>query len=157
MNNTTNELLSYKGYSANVNYSIEDMVFHGRLTEISDLVTFEAKDLGHIQDEFHKAVDDYIKQLNKHNKKLKRDTVIVTWVKRNYRNCLYVEVLDRKELVAEMYEKEEQGVLMYYYGSDLTQLGPLEKTTNLNVIVHNPEIFGKKCCKTHLTHSQKVN
>ena len=50
-------------------------------------------------------MDDYIKQLNKHNKKLKRDTVIVTWVKRNYRNCLYVEVLDRKELVAEMYEK----------------------------------------------------
>jgi len=54
-------ILEYKGYIATLNYSCEDKVFYGKLEMIDDLVTFEAESAVDLEDNFHKAVDDYIK------------------------------------------------------------------------------------------------
>lgn len=52
--------LKYKGYLANVDYSVDDKVFYGKLWGINDLVDFMADKASDIEEEFHKAVDDYI-------------------------------------------------------------------------------------------------
>lgn len=54
-------VLEYKGYSAAVEYSVEDKVLHGKIDGINDLVDFCSEDVSSIEDEFHKAVDDYLK------------------------------------------------------------------------------------------------
>ena len=50
----------YKGYTAKVQYSEDEKIYHGRIEGIDDLVTFESSDKEKIIDEFHAAVDDYL-------------------------------------------------------------------------------------------------
>lgn len=52
--------MTYKGYSARPEYSAEDGVFFGRLLGINDLVNFESANAEGLEEEFHKAVDDYL-------------------------------------------------------------------------------------------------
>lgn len=52
--------MTYKGYSARPEYSAEDGVFFGRLLGINDLVNFESENVEDLEEEFHKAVDDYL-------------------------------------------------------------------------------------------------
>lgn len=52
--------LTYKGYVAEVHYSEEDKVLFGKIEGISDLVNFESESAKDIEEEFHKAVDDYL-------------------------------------------------------------------------------------------------
>ena len=52
--------MTYKGYSARAEYSAEDVVFFGRLLGINDLVNFESANAEGLEEEFHKAVDDYL-------------------------------------------------------------------------------------------------
>lgn len=52
--------LQYKGYIANVNYSVNDKVLHGKIEGIDDLVTFESTSVEDIEKEFRDAVDDYL-------------------------------------------------------------------------------------------------
>ncbi|MCR5693832.1 MAG: type II toxin-antitoxin system HicB family antitoxin [Clostridia bacterium] len=52
--------LEYKGYFSNVEYSAEDGVLHGKIEGINDLVTFENESAAEIENEFRKAVDDYL-------------------------------------------------------------------------------------------------
>lgn len=56
----SNNLLRYKGYSAKPEYSAEDRIFYGRILGISDLVDFQSEEANDIENEFHKAVEDYI-------------------------------------------------------------------------------------------------
>lgn len=53
-------LLHYKGYSAKPEYLPDDKVFYGTILGIDDLVDFYTDDAKKIEDEFHKAVDDYL-------------------------------------------------------------------------------------------------
>ena len=53
-------LLEYKGYSTVIEYSAEDMVLHGKIEGINDLVTFESESAKDIEKEFQAAVDDYL-------------------------------------------------------------------------------------------------
>lgn len=55
-----NNLLSYKGYLARPEYSADDRIFYGTILGISDLVDFQSESARSIEDEFHKAVDDYL-------------------------------------------------------------------------------------------------
>ena len=57
--------LQYKGYYTNIAYSAEDMVLHGKIEGIDDLVTFESEQASEIGKEFHEAVDDYLAMLHK--------------------------------------------------------------------------------------------
>lgn len=54
------DVLSYKGYYGDVNYSSEDDVFHGKLIGISDLVTFEGNSVKELKKAFRDSVDDYL-------------------------------------------------------------------------------------------------
>ena len=56
----SNGLLRYRGYSAKPEYSAEDRIFYGRILGISDLVDFQFEEADDIENEFHKAVDDYL-------------------------------------------------------------------------------------------------
>ncbi len=59
MTSMTN-LLEYKGYYTRIEYSSEDKVLYGQIEGIRDLVNFECSDLGGVEREFHRAVDDYL-------------------------------------------------------------------------------------------------
>lgn len=52
--------MTYKGYSARAEYSAEDGVFFGRLLGINDMVNFESENAEGLEEEFHKAVGDYL-------------------------------------------------------------------------------------------------
>lgn len=56
----SNGLLRYRGYSAKPEYSAEDRIFYGRILGTSDLVDFQFEEADDIENEFHKAVDDYL-------------------------------------------------------------------------------------------------
>jgi predicted HicB family RNase H-like nuclease len=52
--------LSYKGFSAVVEFDADDMIFTGRLAGINDVVGFHADTVEALVEAFHEAVDDYV-------------------------------------------------------------------------------------------------
>jgi len=58
--NRINDVLEYKGYHTRVAFDSVSMVLHGKIEGINDLVTFESESVSEIENEFHKAVDDYL-------------------------------------------------------------------------------------------------
>ncbi|OEF95947.1 type II toxin-antitoxin system HicB family antitoxin [Desulfuribacillus alkaliarsenatis] len=55
-----NNLLSYKGYHARVEYSDADEVFFGLILGIEDSISFEADTVIKLKKAFQEAVDDYL-------------------------------------------------------------------------------------------------
>ena len=55
-----NNILEYKGYHTRVEYDSEDMLLRGKIEGISDFVNFESQSVETVEEEFHKAVDDYL-------------------------------------------------------------------------------------------------
>lgn len=53
-------ILHYKGYTTQVEYSAEDHILTGVIEGISDLINFEADTPGEVEAAFHEAVDDYL-------------------------------------------------------------------------------------------------
>ena len=53
-------VLTYKTYSARVEFDAEDKILHGRIAGIRDGVTFHASDVDELQRAFREAVDDYV-------------------------------------------------------------------------------------------------
>jgi len=54
-------IIEYNGYIGSIEYSPEDKCFFGKLEMIDDLVTFEATTADELEENFHNAVDEYIK------------------------------------------------------------------------------------------------
>ena len=52
--------MSYKGYSARIEYDDEDGIFTGRIAGIRDGVGFHAETVDGLREAFHEAVEDYI-------------------------------------------------------------------------------------------------
>lgn len=52
--------MSYKGYSARVEYDDEDGIFVGRIAGIRDGVGFHADSVAELREAFHDAVEDYL-------------------------------------------------------------------------------------------------
>lgn len=52
--------MSYKGYSARVEYDDEDGIFTGRIAGIRDAVGFHADSVAELREAFHEAVEDYL-------------------------------------------------------------------------------------------------
>lgn len=50
----------YKGYTGTVEFDEDDMVFHGRIVGIGDIVTFEAETAPDLVQAFRDSVDDYL-------------------------------------------------------------------------------------------------
>lgn len=55
-----NNVLEYKGYYTRIEYDTEGLVLRGKIEGINDLVTFECEDTKKVEEEFHKAVDEYL-------------------------------------------------------------------------------------------------
>lgn len=51
---------AYKGYVGSIEFDDEDMVFHGRVLGLRDVVTFEAANAEELVSAFHDSVDDYL-------------------------------------------------------------------------------------------------
>jgi predicted HicB family RNase H-like nuclease len=54
------DILQYKGYYADINFSAPDEVFYGKLIGINDLVNFEADSVKELVKAFHEAVEEYL-------------------------------------------------------------------------------------------------
>ena len=52
--------LTFKGYTATVEFDAEDRLFFGRLSDISDIVTFQGESAGELVEAFEQAVDGYL-------------------------------------------------------------------------------------------------
>ena len=52
--------MTYKGYSARIEYDDEDGIFVGRIAGIRDGVGFHADTVDGLREAFHEAVEDYI-------------------------------------------------------------------------------------------------
>ncbi len=68
MNNT----LSYKGFSARIEFSADDNVFFGRVIGIDDIVTFHAETVGELNSEMKETVDFYLEVCKKKGKPVKK-------------------------------------------------------------------------------------
>ena len=53
--------LHYKNYTGSVEFSEEDACFHGKVIGIKSLISFEGSSVNSIIDDFHKAIDEYLK------------------------------------------------------------------------------------------------
>lgn len=52
--------MTFKGYSAHIEYSDEDAFFVGRIAGIRDIITFHGASVDEIREAFEEAVDDYL-------------------------------------------------------------------------------------------------
>lgn len=55
-----NNILEYKGYHTKVEFDSEELVLRGKIEGIGDFVDFECENIRDVEEEFHKAVDDYL-------------------------------------------------------------------------------------------------
>ena len=55
-----NNELTYKGFTAKIEFSADDNVFVGRLVGIDDIVTFDAETVEGLKDSMRESVDFYI-------------------------------------------------------------------------------------------------
>ncbi|MEM9925637.1 MAG: type II toxin-antitoxin system HicB family antitoxin [Cyanobacteria bacterium P01_D01_bin.50] len=53
-------MMTYKGYSANLEVDVEAGIIFGRVLDINDVITFKGKTVEEARQEFQKSVDDYL-------------------------------------------------------------------------------------------------
>lgn len=53
-------MMTYKGYTGQVEFDDEADLLHGRVTGITDVITFQGKTVDEIRQAFHDSVDDYL-------------------------------------------------------------------------------------------------
>ena len=64
-----NNLLTYKGFSAHVEFDARDNIFFGRLLGIEDFITFHGESVTELKESFQEAVIDYLEACEKIGKK----------------------------------------------------------------------------------------
>ncbi len=60
--------LMYKGYAAHIEFDSEDRIFWGRITGITDTVSFHGETVDELVHAFEEAVDDYLAMSEKLNR-----------------------------------------------------------------------------------------
>ncbi|MBF0328732.1 MAG: type II toxin-antitoxin system HicB family antitoxin [Nitrospirae bacterium] len=53
-------MLTYKGYTAKVEFDEDAMLFHGEVIGIKDVVTFQGSSVKEIEKSFKHSIDDYL-------------------------------------------------------------------------------------------------
>lgn len=53
-------MMKYKGYIGNVEYDDEAKIFHGEVVGLRDIITFQGKSVGELEQSFKDSVDDYL-------------------------------------------------------------------------------------------------
>lgn len=62
-------VMEYKGYVGNVEFSPEDMVFFGKVQGIRSLISYEGTNAVELVNDFHAAVDDYLESCKRYGTK----------------------------------------------------------------------------------------
>ena len=52
--------MTYKGYTARIEYDDSNKIFFGRLAGMRDVVSFHGESVAELEAAFHEAVDDYV-------------------------------------------------------------------------------------------------
>jgi predicted HicB family RNase H-like nuclease len=55
-----NENMTYKGYTALVEFDAQDRIFWGRIAGITDIISFDGTTVDELETDFHRAVDFYL-------------------------------------------------------------------------------------------------
>nr|VFJ51038.1 MAG: hypothetical protein BECKFW1821A_GA0114235_10306 [Candidatus Kentron sp. FW]VFJ66915.1 MAG: hypothetical protein BECKFW1821B_GA0114236_11236 [Candidatus Kentron sp. FW] len=53
-------IMTYKGYAANIEYSDDDECFIGHIAGIKDRVGFHGESVAELKEAFHEATEDYL-------------------------------------------------------------------------------------------------
>ncbi len=53
-------LLTYKGYTADVEYDAQEGILYGHVLDLRDTITFQSESAAEIAGEFHTSVDEYL-------------------------------------------------------------------------------------------------
>ena len=61
-------VMTYKGYSARIEFDAEDGIFVGRIANINDVVGFHGTSVDELTAAFQEAVDDYVETCEKAGK-----------------------------------------------------------------------------------------
>jgi predicted HicB family RNase H-like nuclease len=54
------KMKAYKGYTATVEFDADEMVLHGRVDNLRDVISFQAASVENLQPAFEEAIDDYL-------------------------------------------------------------------------------------------------
>ncbi len=52
-------MMKYKGYIGHVEYDDEAKIFHGEVVGLRDIITFQGKSVGELEQAFHDSINDY--------------------------------------------------------------------------------------------------
>lgn len=53
-------MMNYKGYHGTVSFDEEAEIFHGEVTDLRDVVTFQGRSVDELKTAFQESVDDYL-------------------------------------------------------------------------------------------------
>ncbi len=59
-------LISYKGYTARIDFDADDKVFFGRVLGIKDIIGFHGETVTELIADFHHAIDHYLAVCRQH-------------------------------------------------------------------------------------------
>lgn len=53
-------LLTYKGYTADMEYNAQEGILYGHVLDLRDTITFQSESAAEIAGKFHTSVDEYL-------------------------------------------------------------------------------------------------
>jgi len=53
-------MLSYKGYTGQINYDDEMKILHGEVINTRDIITFQGRSVDEVEQAFRESIDDYL-------------------------------------------------------------------------------------------------
>lgn len=61
-------IIEYKGYYGNIEFSEKDKIFYGKVQGIKSLISYEGENADELINDFHTAIDDYLEMCNQNGK-----------------------------------------------------------------------------------------
>jgi len=53
-------MMTYKGYHGTVSFDDKSEIFHGEVTDLRDMVTFQGRSVDELKSAFQESIDDYL-------------------------------------------------------------------------------------------------
>ena len=69
-------MMKYKNYKANIQYSDEDHVFHGRVVGVKSIISFEGKSVEELEEDFKNAIEHYLDMCKRKGKTPEKPTTV---------------------------------------------------------------------------------
>lgn len=73
--------MTYRGYTASVEFDPDDNILVGRVLGIDDIISFHGESVAEFANAFHEAVDDYASACEKLGQAVRRDRRYIQRVK----------------------------------------------------------------------------